>query len=229
MDVSTLYYLFVDFIKSPYSGVVKAAMEQRREKAAALWGPNLRHKEQNMKKTVAAVITLGMALTFGTQAKADAWYRKTFMTVHQPVQVPGAVLEPGKYEMKVWGSNVHRNVVQISDDAGQVRATLLTVPSDRQTISGDTHFTFLEVPKGEPLPIHKWFYPGDTTGHEFLYHNGFLGSGAKSAATESPNVKPEAVAAGTSGDVTSEEPMVYAKSEPSSSQVHGAAETDAAE
>lgn len=189
-------------MKSPYSGVVKEAIEQRRKKEAALWSPNLSHKERNMKKTFAAMMTLGMALAFSPQAKADAGDHKTLLTVHRPIQVPGAILEPGRYVMKLYGSLVHRHIVQIASDEGQVVATVFAVPVYGQTVPGTPKLTFWEVPDGQPAPLRSWFFPGDATGHELIYHDGFLNNaGAKSAAVQTPGAGSETAATEKSGSV----------------------------
>ena len=43
-----------------------------------------------------------------------------------------------------------------------------TVPTDRQ-VAGDTTVTLAEQGAGKPDVLLKWFYPGNETGHEFVY------------------------------------------------------------
>ena len=156
-----------------------------------------------MKKIFTSITTFGLALAFLPQASADPWDQRSVITVHQAIQVPGAILEPGKYVMKLYGSNVSRNIVQISTEAGnEVVATLLTIPSYRQTVSARTDFSFREIVEGQPKPLHTWFYPGNMIGHEFVYTDGFLSTGVKSAQAGSAD-------AGKLDDLA-----VYAKAKP---------------
>jgi hypothetical protein len=63
-----------------------------------------------------------------------------------------------------------RNVVQIfSSDWKKLFATEITVPSDRATSADNPTFDFAERESSKPEALLKWFYPGETTGHEFLY------------------------------------------------------------
>ena len=36
-----------------------------------------------------------------TNANADAWNKKTYVTISQSIEVPGAILAPGKYVFKL--------------------------------------------------------------------------------------------------------------------------------
>jgi hypothetical protein len=135
-----------------------------------------------MKSTIATVAVFGLSLTLMPQARADAWNKRTELTVHEAIQVPGAVLEPGKYVMKIHDIGASRNVVQISNESeDRVVAMMLTIAHERQRATSQTEFRFGEAPKGEPLPLRVWFYPGDLTGREFLYSEGLL---TRNPATE---------------------------------------------
>jgi len=43
------------------------------------------------------------------------------------------------------------------------------VPAQRLRAADEPKISFEEQPAGAPLPIKKWFYPGDLDGEEFLY------------------------------------------------------------
>lgn len=47
-------------------------------------------------------------------------------------------------------------------------ATLQTISAERPEPAGDTIVTLAERPDG-PDVLLKWFYLGNTTGHEFVY------------------------------------------------------------
>lgn len=115
----------------------------------------------------------GLAVALGiftVRAKADAWNKKTVLTVSQPIQVEETYLEPGTYVLKLLSSNSNRNVVQIyNQEENRVINTLIAVPNYRLQPTGDTRFTFYETPPGTARAMRAWFYPGDNFGQEFRY------------------------------------------------------------
>jgi len=114
----------------------------------------------------AALIVAGLA----PEARADAWNKKTIITINEPIQVPKKVLEPGKYVFKLADSQSDRHIVQIfSEDEKQVIATILAIPNYRLKVRGKSEFGFWETPAGQPRALRAWFYPGDNFGHEFAY------------------------------------------------------------
>jgi hypothetical protein len=122
----------------------------------------------NRKLGVAGV--LGAALLFTASANAQVWNKRTILTVHQPIEVPGAVLEPGKYVMKLVDSPSNRHIVQFMNDReDRVLSTVLAIPNYRMQPSGDTQLSFYEMPAGQPEALRAWFYPGDNYGQEFVY------------------------------------------------------------
>ncbi len=113
----------------------------------------------------------GLVLTsMATDANADAWNKKTYVTISQSIEVPGAVLPPGKYVFKLMDSASNRHIVQILNaDENHVFTTNLAVAKQRMEPADKTVLTFYEMPGGGPEPIRSWFYPGDTIGQEFAY------------------------------------------------------------
>ena len=105
----------------------------------------------------------GLLLTgAATRASADAWNKKTYVTIGQPIEVPGAVLPPGRYVFKLLDSPSNRNIVQImNSEENHVFATNLAIPIQRAEPSDKTILTFYEIPGGGPELIHAWFYPRD--------------------------------------------------------------------
>lgn len=113
----------------------------------------------------------GLLLTCAApRVEADTWNKKTYVTISQSIEVPGAVLPPGKYVFKLLDSSVNRHIVQIMNDReNHVYATNLAIPKERMEPADKTVLTFYEMPGGGPEPIRSWFYPGDTIGQEFAY------------------------------------------------------------
>jgi hypothetical protein len=113
----------------------------------------------------------GILLTgAATQANADEWNKKTYITITQSIEVPGAILPPGRYVFKLLDSQSNRHIVQILNEReNHVYATDLAVPRQRMDPADRTILTFYEVPGGGPEPVRTWFYPGDVIGQEFVY------------------------------------------------------------
>jgi len=115
-------------------------------------------------------------------AHADEWNQETVLTFSQPVEIPGQILPAGTYRFILVDSVSDRNIVQIfSSDWSKLYATLFTVPSERREPTGETAIRFAERPSDQPGALTAWFYPGEITGHEFIY----WGKEASELATDS--------------------------------------------
>jgi len=92
------------------------------------------------------------------------------MTVNETIQVPNKVLPPGTYVVKLLDSPSNRHIVQIFNaDENELITTILAIPNNRLEPTGNTVFTFWEMPPGQPRALRAWFYPGDNFGQEFAY------------------------------------------------------------
>lgn len=122
-------------------------------------------------KIFALASCLGLATFVATQtAQADSWNKKTIITVNEPIQVPGKVLQPGKYVIKLMDSPSNRHIVQIFNEReDQLITTILAIPNYRLQPTGKTEFQWWETPAGQPKALRAWFYPGDNFGQEFAY------------------------------------------------------------
>jgi hypothetical protein len=120
-------------------------------------------------KTFAAASCLGL-MTMVPSANADQWNKRTILTVNEPIQVPGKVLQPGKYVMRLMDSPSNRHIVQIFNEReDQLQTTILAIPNYRLQPTGNTEFQWWETPAGQPRAMRAWFYPGDNFGQEFAY------------------------------------------------------------
>jgi hypothetical protein len=136
--------------------------------------------ERSRIKTRAGLSSLGLALGLvmvallcgvnAPSAHADEWNQETILNFSQPVAIPGQVLPAGTYRFILADSVSNRQIVQIfSSDWSKLYATLFTVASERQEPTGETAIRFAERPSDQPEAITTWFYPGEITGHEFIY------------------------------------------------------------
>ncbi|MGA7928089.1 MAG: hypothetical protein WCA20_19130 [Candidatus Sulfotelmatobacter sp.] len=125
----------------------------------------------NCSRVLSVLLFLIMAFSVSLPAaRADSSNQETKMTFNEAVEIPGQTLPPGTYWFVVVDTGGSRNIVQIfSEDRSVLCATLMTVPADRLEVSGETTLTFAERPHSKPQALLTWFYPGETTGHEFIY------------------------------------------------------------
>jgi hypothetical protein len=100
-------------------------------------------------------------------ARASDVDQQTKVTFDQPVEIPGQVLPAGTYWF-VRDRNAN-NVVRIFSLDWKLYATEFTVDAERLKPAADTILTFAERESSKPEALLKWFYPGETIGHEFLY------------------------------------------------------------
>lgn len=120
-----------------------------------------------------AVSVAALMLVFASLAPANVWNKKTRLTVDETIEVPGAILPPGKYVMKLIGSDANRHVVTfMNGDESEVISTVITISNQRLQVTGDTEFAWYETPAGVPPALRAWFFPGDSFGHEFVYPEG---------------------------------------------------------
>ena len=140
--------------------------------------------------TILAIVCL-IALTPQTQAQSlDEKVRVTFSA---PVEVPGHVLPAGTY---VFTAVEPGHVTRIlSADGKTVYGTFVTVPEERLQ-PGDSATVILgENATSAPERVQAWFYPGNSTGSEFMYQNpsshNKVGSAARAAGKEIHNATTE--------------------------------------
>jgi hypothetical protein len=123
------------------------------------------------KSYVAVGMIIAFALFFEIAAHADLGDQATEITFNQPIQIPGQVLPAGNYLFKLLnGDNL--DVVEIfNSDRTHLYAILETIPSEARKVPDDTTVTLVEQGAGQPDVLLTWFYPGNETGHEFIYSN----------------------------------------------------------
>lgn len=108
-------------------------------------------------------------LFFEVIANADEANQSTKLTFSNPVEIPGQFLPAGTYLFKLADQN-DLNLVRIySADGSRLVATLETIPTERAKATEETVVTFAKQQDGRPDALMSWYYPGTTTGHEFVY------------------------------------------------------------
>lgn len=121
------------------------------------------------KLAFAVAFVLSAILFAEVYAHADEANQSTKLTFSKPIEIPGQFLPAGTYLLKVADPN-DLNLVRIfSADGARLYATVQTISTQRPEPTGDAVVTLAQQPNGRPDALLKWFYPGDTTGHEFVY------------------------------------------------------------
>ena len=140
--------------------------------------------------------------------QADEFDLKTFLTFSQPVQVPGAVLQPNvKYVLRrVDHGTTDIHVLRVLNaEENKVLSTFFGISDERLEPADHTVITFYETSPGYTKPVHEWFYPGRTIGYELIYPKekmteitahlgGAHAAEVKTAQTETQTVTPQAPA-----------------------------------
>jgi hypothetical protein len=141
----------------------------RIRKAFILEGTHMR-----IMKAAVAVFTLavfGAMMASSVRAQDDNFYlKRTKVTFHQQIEIPGQFLPAGTYMMELLDSNPNRHIVRFFNaDRSKVVATVLAIPNMRLQPSDKAVISFDERPINSPEALKAWFYPGDTFGQEFVY------------------------------------------------------------
>jgi len=119
--------------------------------------------------------TLFVATVLGTAVlipimKADPVKKRTEVTFSAPTEIPGMVLAPGTYVMKVPDPVTHADMVGFyNPKESHLFKLVRTVPAYRTRVTDRTVITFEERANGAPEAIKTWFYPDDNWGREFVY------------------------------------------------------------
>lgn len=127
-------------------------------------------KKFTIAKSFISVVFLLAFLIVLPSARADESDQATKVTFSQPVQLPGRVLPAGTYWFVLPENATEHNQVRVFNaDRTMLYAAFFTINAERPKPTEHTVFTFAERSSAQPEAIVKWFYPGETTGHQFLY------------------------------------------------------------
>jgi len=112
---------------------------------------------------IASVLFLEVA------ARADEADQSIKITFNQPIEIPGQVLPAGTYLFKLADPN-DLDVVRIfNSQCTRLYATLQTITAERAKPTGEAVVVLADQSEARAETLVKWFYPGDTSGHELVY------------------------------------------------------------
>jgi hypothetical protein len=114
-------------------------------------------------------LMIAFVLFYEFAAYADESNEHSKITFSAPIQIPDQVLPAGTYTFQQ-GDSSNLNVIQIFNaDHSALLATVQTDSTERMEPADDTTITLAVAEAGHPDLLVKWFYPGRTIGHEFVY------------------------------------------------------------
>lgn len=118
---------------------------------------------------IIAGLLIAFILFFEIAAHADDRDQATKLTFSESIQIPGRILPPREYSIKIANPDTGRNLVQVFNADGTVLyANLQTVSAERPEPTDKTVIKLAEG-SGGPDALLKWFFPGSLIGNEFLY------------------------------------------------------------
>jgi hypothetical protein len=124
----------------------------------------------NNKTKLMILATMLGFLTMLPAARASEEDQATELTFNKAVQIPGRVLPAGTYWFILADKAGDPNIIQIfNSDRSMLYATVLTINAERSNATDNTAVTFADRGAMQPQTMVTWFYPGHTSGHEFLY------------------------------------------------------------
>ena len=116
---------------------------------------------------VMAVMAVGLVGALWGDVPPD---KKSTLTIATPLEVPGAILDPGTYVVKLVDSQSNQDIVAItSADEKKVYALALCTPHVAADEPRHTEFMFYSVPEGTNRVLRTWYLPNDRTGQDFVY------------------------------------------------------------
>src|SRR5689334_8401070 len=130
---------------------------------------------KSIRKVALACITAAMVtmpVVAGAQGPAN---QDTYFTFSQQVELPKTTLPAGTYFFQLMDSQSNRHIVKVmSQDRKELFATLMAIPYySNNRPSDEPQVRFLETPAANGVAatnaIKIWFYPGTSTGHEFIW------------------------------------------------------------
>ena len=129
-----------------------------------------------MKHALKLLAISAIALLISSPAALAQSPEVSTLTVSEPTEVSGTILQPGTYLVRVVSPQADRNKVQITSlDRETIYATVLTVPHQLEPNEEipNTTFVFFPAGEGKPRALRTWFSTNPVTGgHDFVYDEG---------------------------------------------------------
>jgi len=165
----------------------------------------------NFREWLLGSCAFALLLLLAPGVRATEWDQKVVATFNGPVEIPGHVLPAGTYVFKLFDSLGSREVVQVSNsDESRVLALTIAIPHYRPYPTEKAAFVFEERGGDSPQAIQAWYYPGYTSGHEFIYGARVAPNAEEAQSTATP-AAPSDAAASTSSAAEESSPVMSSK------------------
>jgi hypothetical protein len=119
------------------------------------------------RKLTVAILAVVCLAARTPKAQAQSLDENIRVTFSGPVEIPGRVLPAGMYVFTALEPGHMTRIM--SADGKTVYGNFLTVPEERLEPMQKATIILGENAPGAPEKIQAWFYPGDSTGSEFMY------------------------------------------------------------
>jgi hypothetical protein len=114
------------------------------------------------------VCAVALLALMTTPANAQPLDKRVIFTFSAPVVLPGVTLPAGTYLFRVPTPN--RNIIQVlNGDGTKIYGTFFAISAHRNVRPENPEVRFMETAATKPHAIRTWWYPGDSTGFEFIY------------------------------------------------------------
>ncbi len=128
------------------------------------------------KASPARAYALAVCAVFMTPVRAAEAVKETPFSTNEPLEVPGMMLDSGRYVFRLSEPPAERNVLQVFEavqlwtgDGTRLLSTMLTMPNYDLPTTDKTVFSFFERGPKQPKALRLWFAPGRNYGQEFVY------------------------------------------------------------
>jgi LPXTG-motif cell wall-anchored protein len=124
-----------------------------------------------MLKTLRLIATpAALSLLIAGAASAQYEMTKSTLAISDRVEVPGAVLEPGTYLVRVADQQANRNVIVFqSPDGTKTFATAIATPHRGAKEPSNSEFVFYPTASGETRVLRTWWAHDNVNGQDFVY------------------------------------------------------------
>jgi len=120
---------------------------------------------------IVRILPAVVAVTLAGFVRADVPPEdKSTITISEPLEVPGAVLAPGTYVVKLVDSQSDHNIVMFtSADEMKVYALALATPHVAARDPQNATFVFYTAADGSNKALRTWYTAGNRYGNDFVY------------------------------------------------------------
>jgi hypothetical protein len=118
----------------------------------------------------------------------DASAKKSIFTLYETIEIPGTVLLPGRYVIRLAGPQTGGNLLQVFNaieiwtaDETRLVASAFSMPDYNLPPASKPLFAFFERGPNAPRAVREWYYPPENYGEQLVYPKSQAAEIAKTA------------------------------------------------